>query len=134
MYRVTEDHDYPWQTGPEYQILDNAEHEDGKNPLTSAASCYGLYAPTKDVTQPIGLFNQARIVVQGNHVEHWLNGVKVVAYDLGSPEWEKLVAESKFGQMPDYGRRPKGKIVLQDHGDRVWYRNIKIWMLPGRSQ
>jgi hypothetical protein len=126
MYRVTEDHDYPWQTGPEYQVLDNSEHADGKNPLTSAASCYALYAPSKDATVPVGFFNQARIVVRGKHVEHWLNGVKVVEYELGSPEWEKLVAASKFGKMPDYGRRPKGKIDLQDHGDKVWYRNIKI--------
>jgi hypothetical protein len=126
MYRVSEDHDFPWQTGPEYQILDNSEHADGKNPLTSAASCYALYAPIKDATVPVGFFNQARIVVHGNHVEHWLNGAKVVEYELGSPEWQKLVAESKFGQMPDFGRRPKGKIVLQDHGDKVWYRNIKI--------
>jgi hypothetical protein len=126
MYRVTEDHGAPWETGPEYQILDNAEHADGKNPLTSAASCYALYAPPKDVTVPVGLFNQTRIVLQGNHVEHWINGVKVAEYELGSPEWKKLVAESKFGQMPDYGRRPKGKIDLQDHGDKVWYRNIKI--------
>ncbi len=126
MYRVTEDHGAPWETGPEYQILDNAEHPDGRDPLTSAASCYGLYAPPRDVTVPVGFFNKARIVVQGNHVEHWLNGVKVVEYELHSPEWNKLYKDSKFNKMPDYGTRPKGKIDLQDHGDKVWYRNIKI--------
>jgi cytochrome c len=126
MYHVAEDHDWPWQTGPEYQILDNAEHADGQNPKTSAASCYALYAPSRDVTVPVGLFNKSRIVMQGRHVEHWLNGVKVVEYELGSPEWEQLVKDSKFGTMPDYGRQPKGKIDLQDHGDKVWYRNIKI--------
>jgi hypothetical protein len=126
MYRVTEDHGAPYETGPEYQILDNGEHPDGRDPLTSAASCYALYAPPRDVTVPVGFFNKARIVVQGNHVEHWLSGVKVVEYELHSPEWDALVKASKFSKMPDYGTRPKGKIDLQDHGDKVWFRNIKI--------
>ncbi len=126
MYRVTEDHGAPWETGPEYQILDNAEHADGRDPLTSAASCYALYAPPRDVAVPVGFFNKGRIVVQGDHVEHWLNGVKVVEYELHSPEWNKLYQGSKFHTMPDYGSRPKGGIDLQDHGDKVWYRNIKI--------
>ncbi len=126
MYRVTEDHGAPYETGPEYQILDNTEHADGKNPKTSASACYALYAPSKDATGPVGLFNQARIVVKGNHVEHWLNGVKVVSYDLHSPEWDGLVQDSKFKAWPDFGQRAKGHLVLQDHGDRVWYRNIKI--------
>ena len=134
MYRVTEDHDQPWQTGPEYQVLDNVEHADGREPKTSAASCYGLYAPVKDVTVPVGLFNQTRLVVQGNHVEHWLNNVRVIAYDLHSPAWQQLVKDSKFNSMPDYGSRPKGKIDLQDHGDKVWYRNIKIRALPPPGQ
>jgi hypothetical protein len=125
-FRVDEQLKYPWESAPEYQILDNAEHADGRSPLTSAASNYALYAPVKDATLPVGLFNQARIIVKGRHVEHWLNGVKVVAYELLSPEWEKLVAESKFSKMPSYGRAAKGHIDLQDHGDKVWYRNIKI--------
>jgi hypothetical protein len=129
-FRASEEHRWPWESGPEMQVLDNAEHADGKNPMTSAGSNYALHAPVKDATQPVGLFNQARILVQGPHVEHWLNGVKVVEYELVSPEWQKLVAESKFREMPHYGRVPKGRIVLQDHGDKVWYRNIKIRSLP----
>jgi len=125
-YRVSEDRGAPWETGPEYQILDNAEHPDGRNPLTSAASCYALYAPERDVTQPVGFFNQARIVARGNHVEHWLNGVKVVEYELHSPDWQERVAQSKFSKMPDFGLRRAGRICLQDHGDKVWYRNIKV--------
>jgi len=125
-YRVSEDHAAPWETGPEYQILDNGEHADGRNPLTSAASCYALYAPVRDVTQPVGFFNQARIVARGNHVEHWLNGVKVVEYELHSSDWQQRVAQSKFNKMKDFGTRPTGRICLQDHGDKVWYRNIKV--------
>ena len=125
-FRVSEDEDQPWRTGPEMQILDNAEHADGRNPLTSAGSNYALHAPGRDVTQPVGLFNEVRLIVNGPHVEHWLNGVKIVEYELGSPEWEKLVAASKFSSMPRYGREKKGHIDLQDHGDLVWYRNIKI--------
>ena len=77
-----------------------------------------------------GLFNEVRIVVKGSHVEHWLNGEKIVEYELGSPQWQELVAASKFKDMPKYGRATTGHIVLQDHGDKVWYRNIKIRPLP----
>lgn len=128
-FHVSEAYGWPWETGPEMQVLDNAEHADGKNPKTSAGSNYALYAPSKDVTEPIGFFNKVRILVNKGHVEHWLNGVKVVEYELGSPEWEKAVAESKFKDMPHYGREKKGHIDLQDHGDKVWYRNIKIRVL-----
>lgn len=129
-YRVDEQHGWPWETGPEMQVLDNAEHPDGRDPRTSAGSNYALHAPVRDVTQPVGLFNQACIVADGGHVEHWLNGVKVVEYELGSPEWQKLVAASKFKAWPEYGRVKKGRIVLQDHGDRVWYRNVKVRPRP----
>ena len=108
------------------QVLDNREHVDGRNAKTSAGSNYALHAPVGDVTEPVGLFNRARILVLGNHVEHWLNGIKIVEYDLGSPEWAQRVADSKFTSMPNYGRTPKGHLVLQDHGDMVWYMNIKI--------
>ena len=85
MYHVDEQFGAPYQSGPEYQILDNAGHSDGKSPLTSAASCYGLYAPAADLTRPVGEWNTGRIVVDGAHVEHWLNGTKVLDYDFGPP-------------------------------------------------
>ncbi len=132
LYRVTEDHASPWETGPEMQVLDNTRHADGMNPLTSAGACYALYAPPRDSTRPVGHWNHARILVQGNHVEHWLNGEKQVSYDLHSPEWEALIAASKFASMPDHGTRAAGVIVLQDHGDTVAYRNIRIRELPAR--
>ena len=125
-YRVDEQVGPPWETGPEMQVLDNTEHHDGRNTNTSAGANYALHAPIHDVTEPVGLFNQTRILVNGNHVEHWLNGVKIVEYELGGPDWQKRVADSKFKQWPQYGRIKKGHIVLQDHGDQVWYRNIKI--------
>lgn len=117
---------YVWETGPENQVLDNAEHADGRSALTSAGSCYALYAPAKDVTRPIGLFNEARVVIKGNRVEHSLNGEKTVEYEWGSDEWKKRIDGSKFKSMPRYGSVRKGHLALQDHGDRVWFRNIKI--------
>jgi anti-sigma factor RsiW len=135
LYRVRETEDAPYGTGPEYQILDNARHPDGKLKETSAASCYGLYAPSQDATKPVGEWNQTLIVIKGNHVEHWLNGVKVVEYDFGSDDWKERVAASKFKKWKSFGTIKKGAIVLQDHGDDVAYRNIKIrgWPAqPGR--
>jgi hypothetical protein len=135
MYRVSEDKGAPYETGPEYQILDNKKHSDGRNPKTSAASCYAVYAPTKDMTKPVGEWNRGRIVVNGNHVEHWLNGEKVVEYDFGSADWNKRVGASKFAEMDRFGKNKKGRIDLQFHGDEVAYRNIKIKVLgQGRSR
>lgn len=125
-YRVTEEGDYPWLSGPEMQVLDNSEHADGKSPFTSAGSAYALYAPEQDDTRPVGEFNQVRIVVRGPQVEHWLNGVEQCEYELWSEDWHERVAASKFASMPNYGLARRGHIALQDHGDLVWYRNIKI--------
>jgi len=126
MFHVTEDHDYPWETGPEFQILDNAGHQDGHEPRTSAGANYAMHAPSSDVTRPAGQWNQARLVVKGPHVEHWLNGTKIVEYELWSADWQSRVEGSKWKERPDYGRRKSGHIALQDHGDRVAFRAIRI--------
>jgi hypothetical protein len=126
MYRVSEDGEATYHTGPEVQVLDNHGHRDGKDPLTSAGSCYALYAPSKDVTRPVGSWNQLRLVVKGNQVEHWLNGEKIVQYEIASPDWNKRVAGSKFKEWPQFGKNARGHIALQEHGNRVDYRNIKI--------
>ncbi|GJM22899.1 MAG: glycosyl hydrolase [Planctomycetota bacterium] len=125
-YRVATDTDAVWRTGPEMQVLDNTQHPDGRSPYTSAGANYALYAPLRDATRPVGEWNRVHIVVKGNHVEHWLNGERQCEYEIGSEEWEQRVASSKFASMPRYGREPKGHIALQDHGDLVWYRGIKV--------
>jgi hypothetical protein len=134
-YRVSEAPElkYVWESGPEMQVLDDARHPDGRKPETSAGACYGLYPAPRGISRPAGEWNQVRILVQGTRVEHWLNGTRIVAYELGSPDWEDRVRKSKFATMPRYGREPTGHIALQDHGDWVAYRNIKIRVLDSPS-
>jgi cytochrome c len=115
-----------WETAPEMQVLDNDGHPDGRQPMHSAGANYGLIAPERDLSRPVGMWNEARLVVRGAHVEHWLNGEKLLEYELWSPEWEALVAGSKFRALERYGRLREGRIALQDHGDRVEYRNLRI--------
>ena len=130
MFRVTEDSDATYKSGPEMQVLDDAAHRDGQSRLTAAGANYGLDAAPAGVVKPAGEWNAVRLVVNGAHVEHWLNGVKVVEYELWAPAWEAKVAATKFAQWPGYGRARAGHIALQDHGDRVAYRNIRIRVLP----
>lgn len=130
MYRVTEADSSSYETGPEYQVLDDDGHRDGLSRLTAAGAVYGLYPAPDSLVRPVGEWNQARIVVNGNDVEHWLNGAQVAHYVLGSPDWEARVARSKFKQWPGYGRARTGFIALQDHGDWVAYRSLKIRVLP----
>ena len=126
MYRVKESDQPAYFTGPEYQILDNAKHQDGKNLATSAAALYGLYAPMKDTVRPAGEWNEGRIVVEGNHIQHWLNGKRVVDCVMWSDDWQHRYDDSKFAPWQEFARMPRGHIVLQDHGDPVWFRNIRI--------
>ena len=126
MFRVQETPDPTYHTGPELQILDNAGHPDGANPETSTGSNYALHAPTANVARPAGEWNTVRLLVKGNHVEHWLNGTKIVEYELGSADWKRRVAASKFKDMPGYGVAPRGHIALQDHGAAIAFRNIKV--------
>ena len=126
IYRIGTTEPYPWHTGPEYQILHNQRHPDGQNAITSAGSNYAVNEPAKDVTKPVGEWNEGRIVAKGNRVEHWLNGVKVVDYEIGSADWNKRVQASKFGKIPPYATVKSGHIALQDHDSVVSYRNLKI--------
>jgi len=131
IYNVSEDPQYSatYSTGPEMQVLDDERHPDakmGKNNNRQAGSLYDLIPLSTPAVKPAGQWNTVKLVVNKGHVEHWLNGKKVVEYQLLSPEWEAMVKDSKFNSMPGYGRTKKGHIALQDHGDKVWYKNIKI--------
>ncbi|NUO62391.1 MAG: DUF1080 domain-containing protein [Gemmatimonadaceae bacterium] len=126
-YRATEEYDKVYWSGPEYQLLDDARHPDGKSRLTSAGAAYGIYPSPAGIVKPAEQWNSTRIVVRGNHVEHWLNGQKVVEYDLGSPDWEAKVKASKFSAYPNYGRASQGHIAIQgDHDGALSIRNAKI--------
>ena len=125
-FHVADGLDATWLSGPEVQVLDNSEHADGRNPFTSAGSAYGLYAPVRDATRPAGLWNEARLRVQDGRVTHWLNGVELLSYRLGDADWLERVEASKFAAFPGYGRAGRGRIALQDHGDAVWFRDVKL--------
>ena len=127
IYRVTEEEGAPYMTGPEMQVLDDEKHPDGKNPKTSAGALYALIpCSAEKKLKPVGEWNEAKLSIKGTHVEHWLNGVKVVEYEWGSDDVKKLIAGSKFAKMAKFMTNAKGHIDLQDHGDEVSYRNIKI--------
>ena len=128
-YRASEDDDAIYWTAPEMQVLDDAGHRDGGDRLTSAGALYGLYPAPPGLAKPAGEWNHVRIVANGNHVEHWLNGTKVVDCELGSADWEARVKASKFAPHARFARNAEGHIGLQDHGDAVSFRNIKIRVL-----
>jgi hypothetical protein len=130
-YRGTREYDHIYWSAPEYQLLDDANAHDGRSRLTAAAAAYGLYGPPAGVVKPFGKWNKTRIVIKGDHVEHWLNGREVVEYDLGSPEWKAKVAASKFSQYPNYGLAKTGFIGIQgDHPGSLELRHIRIRELP----
>lgn len=132
MYHVTEQGAATYTSGPEMQVLDDSGHADGRSRLTAAGSDFGLYPAPAGVVRRAGEWNQARIVANGAHVEHWLNGVKLFEYELWSPDWQQRVQASKFRQWPEYGMAHRGHIALQDHGgdDHPAFRNIRIRVLP----
>jgi cytochrome c len=122
----TEQYKYVWQTGPEMQVLDNECHPDAKIKKHRAGDLYDLIECSQEVAKPAGQWNKIRLIINKGHLEHWLNGVKVVETQLWDEAWKKMVAGSKFKDMTGFGTGRKGHIALQDHGDKVWFKNIKI--------
>jgi hypothetical protein len=126
-YRGTREYDHIYWSAAEYQLLDDANAPDGRNRLSSAASAYALYAAPAGIVKPFDQWNTTRIVVRGAHVEHWLNGQKVVSYELWSADWKAKVAASKFGKYPNYGIAREGYIGIQgDHPGMLSLRRIRI--------
>ena len=113
--------------GFEYQILDDERHADRNQPTHRAGALYDLVAPTPAKRlRPVGQWNQARIVFRGGHGEHWLNGAKIVEFDLGTARLDAALAASKYRAIPGFATRRRGHVVLQDHGDEVYFRSIKV--------
>jgi hypothetical protein len=126
-YRGTEEYDHIYWSAPEYQLLDDAKASDNKTRLTCAGAAYALYPSPAGHLKPIGQWNATRIVARGAHVEHWLNGVKLVEYELWSPDWEAKVKESKFKDWPNFGRAKRGHFALQgDHEGSLGFKNIRV--------
>ena len=127
MFRVTEEHGTPWQTGPEFQILDDFGHGLEADDNHSTGAVYDLFTPARTkVLKPAGQYNTARIRIEDGRAEHWLNGQLVASYRIDDEEWTNRIAGSKFSVYDGFGVRPKGHLCLQDHGDDVWFRSIKV--------
>lgn len=128
IFNVVEDAKFEntYNTGPEMQVLDNTCHPDAKITKHRAGDLYDLISCSKETVKPAGEWNQVRIISKNAKMEFWLNGTKVVEFTMHTPEWDQMVAKSKFNTMPGFGKALKGRIALQDHGDAVWFRNIKI--------
>lgn len=115
---------------PEYQIVDNSRHPNGKQPITAAASVFAMYEPSEDASKPAGQWNQARIVVRGASAEHWLNGKRVVSYVRGSDDWKQRAARNQaLGSQPGFSQAGPGRIALQSYSGQIDYRNIRIRQL-----
>ena len=126
-YRGTEEYDKIYWSAPEYQLLDDAGHPDGQSRLTSAGADYALYPAPAGVVKPADQWNSTLIVANGNRVQHWLNGQKLLEYEVGTPDWEAKYKASKFVTYPNYGRAKQGYIAIQgDHDGTLSIRNIRI--------
>jgi hypothetical protein len=126
MYHVTENEHAAYESGPEYQLIDDEGFPQKLEDWQKTASDYAMYTAVSRPTKPVGEYNVTKIVVNGTHREHWLNGVKVVEFEAWSDDWNERKAKGKWKDTPAYGMAKEGYICLQDHGSGVWFKNIKI--------
>ncbi|MEO7394162.1 MAG: DUF1080 domain-containing protein [Chitinophagaceae bacterium] len=126
LYMVTEDNAYSYLSGAEYQIIDDKNFSEKLEDWQLTAGNYAMYAAPTAVPSPIGEWNHTRIVVNNSHVEHWLNGTKVVEYELNSDDWKNKKMAGKWKDVPTYSQSKKGHITFQNHGSEAWFKNIKI--------
>ncbi len=129
MFHCTEKYEEPFLSGPEYQIIDEIGYPGKLKETNTAGGTYDMYVPQHKTLKPVGEWNSLRLIVKGPHVEHWMNGTKIVEYEIGSADWKKRKADSKWKDAPGYGAVTKGFFDLQDHGDEAWFRNILIRVL-----
>lgn len=126
IYRVVETNGPSYMTGPEYQLIDDEGYPQKLEAWQKSGSDYAMYPPNELAAKPAGEYNHTTIIVKGAHVEHWLNGKKVVAYEFWTPEWKELREKGKWKDAKDYGMAQKGHICLQDHSGGIWFKNIKL--------
>lgn len=126
IYMATEENGASYESGPEYQLIDDVGYPGKLSDKQLSGANYDMNPPTAKVVKPAGEFNHTKIVINKGHVEHWLNGTKVVDYQLWTPEWEQTKAKSKWKDVKTYGMSKSGYIALQDHGGGIAFKNIKI--------
>lgn len=126
IYMVTEENGASYESGPEYQVIDDNGYPAKLQDKQLSGANYDMHAPSAKVAKPAGEFNHTKIVINKGHVEHWLNGTKVVEYQLWTPEWEQIKAISKWKDVKPYGMSKSGHIALQDHGGGIAFKNIKL--------
>jgi hypothetical protein len=126
LYHVLETKHASYETGPEYQLIDDNGYPGKLEDWQKSGADYAMHPPAKVVSKSAGEYNHTRLLVNGSHVEHWLNGVKVADFIAWTPEWERLKTAGKWKDFPDYGIARSGHICLQNHGGGIWFKNIKI--------